>query len=304
MNAPRLATAFLALICVPVLCFAAEPEFQRSLTVNGNLTFNVCTTSGSIHVSGVDGNKVQISATLHKSSWHTMGNSGDMKAIAANPPIRQTGNAIQVGDADTCGGAKTHNIDIDYEILVPKNSTVEAVTGPGNVHVENIGGFVHAAAGSGNIIASNIGPDSKLATRAGTIDIQGAHGALMAITGTGNLSIRDSDVSEARLHTSSGNITTTNLHGGMRVNSGTGNLIIGGLPTADWKLETGSGAIQIHVDANAKFTLDAETGSGTIDSNLPSPLSGHITNGVLKGPVNGGGPTVQLYTGSGNIAFD
>ncbi|MGO8719652.1 MAG: DUF4097 family beta strand repeat-containing protein [Acidobacteriaceae bacterium] len=304
MYAPRLATAILALICVPALCYAAEPEFQRSLTVNGNLTFNVCTTSGSIHVSGVDGNKVQIAAKLHNSTWHTTGTSGDMKEIVANPPIKQTGNEIKVGDPDTCGGAKAHNIDIDYEISVPKNSTVEAVTGPGSVHVENIGGFVHAAAGSGAIIASNIGPDSKLATRAGTIDIQGAHGALMAITDSGNLSIRDSDVSEARLHTGSGNITTTNLHGGMRVNSGTGNLTIGGLPTADWKLETGSGAIQIHVDANAKFTLDAETGSGTIDSNLPSPLSGHVTNGVLKGPVNGGGPVVQLYTGSGNITFD
>ncbi|MHB1938125.1 MAG: DUF4097 family beta strand repeat-containing protein [Acidobacteriaceae bacterium] len=304
MNAPRLTTAFLGLLFASTLCYAAEPEFQRSLTVNGNLTFSVCSTSGSIHVAGVDGGKVAISAKLHNSSWHTTGTSGDMKELAANPPIHQTGNEIKVGDADTCGGAKAHNIDIDYEITVPKNSTVEAVTGPGSVHVENIGGFVHAAAGSGNIIAMNIGPDSKLATRSGTIDIQGAHGALMAITGSGNLSVRDSEVTEARLHTGSGTITTTNLNGGMRVNSGTGNLIIGGLPNADWKLETGSGNIQIHVGPNAKFTLDAETGSGTIDSNLPSPLSGHITNGVLKGPVNGGGPTVQLYTGSGNIAFD
>jgi DUF4097 and DUF4098 domain-containing protein YvlB len=304
MHAPRFATAFFAVIFLSTLCFAAEPEFHRSMTVNGNLTFSVCTASGSIHVAGVEGSKVAISANLHKSSWHTTGTSGDMKEIAANPPIHQTGNEIKVGDADTCGGAKAHNIDIDYEITVPKSSTVEAVTGPGNVHVENIGGFVHVAAGSGNIVASNVGPDSKLATRSGTIDIQGAHGAVMAVTGSGNLSVRDSDVSEARLHTGSGNITTTNLHGGMRVNSGTGNLTIGGMPSADWKLETGSGAIQIHVDPNAKFTLDAETGSGTIDSNLPSPLSGHITNGVLKGPVNGGGAMVQVYTGSGNITFD
>lgn len=305
MNAPRLGISLLALICVSTLCYAAEPEFQRSLTVSGNLTFSVCNGSGSIHVSGVDGSKVEISAKVHKSSWHNIGESGDMKAIAATPPIHQTGSAIQVGDPDTCGGAKARNIDIDYEISVPKSSTVEAKSGAGSIHVEGIGGFVHASTGNnGNIVASNIGPDSKLTTGPGTIDIQAAQGMVTAMAGTGSVAIRDSNVSEARLHTGSGDITAMNLHGGMRVNTGTGNLTIGGLPTADWKLETGSGSIHVHVDANAKFTLDAETGSGTIDSNLASPLSGHITNGVLKGPVNGGGPVVQLYTGSGNINFD
>jgi Putative adhesin len=303
MIAPRLSTAFFALIFASTLCYAAEPEFNRSLTVNGNLTFSVCSTSGSIHVAGVDGNKVEIDAKLHNSTWHTTGTSGDMKEIVANPPIHQTGNEIKVGDADTCGGAKAHNIDIDYEITIPKNSTVEAVTGPGSVKVENIAGFVHAAAGGGSIVATNIGPDSKLATRAGTIDITGAHGDLMAVTESGNLTVGNSTVTEARLHTGSGSITTTNLHGGMRINSGTGNLTIGGSPNSDWKLETGSGNIQIHIDQGAKFLLDVETGSGTIDSIFASPLSGHITNGVMKGPVNGGGPTVQVYTGSGNIAF-
>lgn len=304
MNAPRLSMAFFALLFASTVCYAAEPEFSRSLTVNGNLTFSVCSTSGSIHVAGVDGSKVQIAAQLHKSSWHNTGTSGDMKDIAANPPIKQTGNEIKVGDADTCGGAKAHNIDIDYEITVPKNSTVEAVTGPGSVKIENIGGFVHAAAGSGNITATNIGPDSKFGTRAGTIDITGAHGDLMAATGSGNLTVGDSTVTQARLHTGSGSVTTTNFHGGMRVNSGTGNLTIGGIPTADWKLETGSGNIQIHIDPSAKFLLDVETGSGTIDSNLPSPIPNHVTTGVLKGAVNGGGPTVQVYSGSGNILFN
>jgi hypothetical protein len=58
------------------------------------------------------------------------------------------------------------------------------------------------------------------------------------------------------------------------------------------------------MDPSAKFLLDVETGSGTIDSNLPSPIPSHVTSGVLKGAVNGGGPTVQVYTGSGNILFN
>ena len=120
MTAPRLSMAFFALLFASTLCYAAEPEFTRSLTVNGNLTFSVCSTSGSIHVAGVDGNKVQIDAKLHNSTWHTTGTSGDMKEIVATPPIKQTGNEIKVGDADTCGGAKAHNIDIDYEITVPE----------------------------------------------------------------------------------------------------------------------------------------------------------------------------------------
>ncbi|MGH9615917.1 MAG: DUF4097 family beta strand repeat-containing protein [Acidobacteriaceae bacterium] len=304
MYAPRLATVFLAFFSLTAVCLAEEPTFQRSLTVNGALALNVCSRSGSIHVSGTDGSKVQISATLHKSTWHATGTAGDIKSIVANPPIKQVGNSIEIGTDDTCSGPTAPNVEIDYEITVPKNSSVVAISGPGAIHMEGIGGFVHIATSSGNIAVNGIGPDSKIGTRSGTIDIQGAHGPLMALTGSGALSIRDSDVTEARLHTTSGDITTMGLRGGIRINSGTGNLNIGGLPTSDWKLETGSGSIQVHVAANAKFTLDAETGSGTIDSTLPAPLSGHIANGVLKGPVNGGGPTVQLYSGSGNIIFD
>jgi hypothetical protein len=36
---------------------------------------------------------------------------------------------------------------------------------------------------------------------------------------------------------------------------------------------------------------------------LPSPLSGHVTGGVLRGPVRGGGPEIKMYTGAGNITL-
>ena len=304
MHALRRVVAFLSLACIPTLCHAADIGFQRSLPVTGNVTFSVCTAAGIIHVAGTSGSKVEISAKIHGANWHDLGNSKEMKDIAATPPVQQAGNVIHVGNSDICSGKTDQNIAIDYEISVPKATTIVASTGAGDIHVESIGGFVRARAVNGNIVANGIGSDSFLRTGSGTIDIQGAHGTVAAQTGTGDLSVHDSDAGEVWLKSASGNITTLNFRGGLRAHTGTGTLTIAGAPTGDWKLGTGSGSIHMHINAAAKFDLDAESGSGTIDSKLPAPLSGHIANGVLKGPVNGGGPVVQLYTGSGNVDFD
>jgi len=295
--------ATITLVYFSTLAFAADITFQKTLPVSGPTALTVCNNSGTVHVTGVDGSKFQVSAIVHKSNWHSMANTDEMKGVAASPPIQQTGNAIHVGDKNTCGADVLHNIDIDYEISLPKNSTIIAKSGAGTIHVESIGGFVHAMTGSGDVVVNGIGTDSRLVAESGNLDIQGAHGTLLARSGGGNVTIRDSDLTDSRVETNSGNITSTNLKGGIRVNTGSGNLSMSGLPTADWEMRTGTGTIQFHADAGAKFELDAETGSGTIDSTLPSPLSGHITKGVLGGPVNGGGPEVKMYTGDGNITL-
>lgn len=298
-----LATLAAVLVCFSTQIFAADITFQKALSINGATALTVCTSSGLIHVVGVDGSKVQISATVHKTNWHSMASTEDMKKIAATPPVQQIGNAIHVGDNNTCGSNVLRNIDIDYEISIPKNATVIAKTGAGTIHAESITGFVHAATGNGDVIVNGVGNDSRLMTSAGNLDIQGAHGVLQARTSTGNLTIRDSDIKDSIIEAGTGNITATNLKGGVRVNTGNGNLSLAGLPTADWEMRTGNGTIQFHADAGAKFELDAETGAGTIDSSLSSPLNGHITNGVLRGPVNGGGSVVKMYTGNGNITL-
>ncbi len=301
---PTVALAVLAVACGSTFTYAADASFQRSLTVNGNVALDVCTNSGLIHVYGMDGNKIQISGKVHSTNWHMFGSSDDMKKIAAKPPIQQTGNAIHIGDRDTCGGHMFHNIAIDYEISIPKNSTVVVSNGSGDIHVESISGFLHADTGSGDIRANGIGSDSKLETGSGSIDVQAAQGTLKAHTGSGDVSIRDSQVSDARLGAGSGSITASNIRGGLRADTGSGSLNIGGDPTSDWKLETGSGSIHFHAIPKAKFTLDAESGSGSIDSKLPITVSGHIAQGVLRGPVNGGGPVVKMFTGSGNIDLE
>ncbi len=276
MRAFPIGIATAVLVCASAFASAADITFHKTLaaTGGGNVALHVCTSSGQIHVHGQDGNAIQISATIHKDKWHDIGDAGDMKKIAANPPILQTGNAIHVGDSDTCDGHVYQNIDIDYEIGVPNTANVVAISKSGNIHVETIHGFVHAGTASGDIAANEIGSDSKA---------------------------KSADSGDARLQTSSGNITATGVRGGVEARTNSGNLTIGGLPTADWTMETSSGNVQFQPDPAAKFSLDVEGGSGKVSSKLSGPVSDESSKGVLRGPVNGGGPVVKIYSVSGNI---
>jgi DUF4097 and DUF4098 domain-containing protein YvlB len=90
------------------------------------------------------------------------------------------------------------------------------------------------------------------------------------------------------------------VQGGLKVETGSGSLDITGQPTSAWKLETGSGNITLGL-GNARFTLDAETGSGSIKSDLPLQMQGSMDKHHVTGMVNGGGPTLKVETGSGDI---
>ncbi|MGD0368013.1 MAG: DUF4097 family beta strand repeat-containing protein, partial [Acidobacteriaceae bacterium] len=81
---------------------------------------------------------------------------------------------------------------------------------------------------------------------------------------------------------------------------GSGDIEIGGHPSSDWKLETGSGSVTLTV-GNAHFSLDASTGSGTVHSDPPITTHGALERHHIQGDVNGGGPTVRVETGSGDI---
>jgi hypothetical protein len=86
------ATAALALAAVPAL--ASEATFERSFTVKGRVELSVATGSGNIHLTHGSGNQVHVVGRV-KSNWG--GSDDQVKEIAANPPIDQTGNIIRIG---------------------------------------------------------------------------------------------------------------------------------------------------------------------------------------------------------------
>jgi hypothetical protein len=268
-----LAAAFLAMAALPVL--AAEATFERTLSVSGRVELSVSTGSGSIHLIRGSDNRVHILGKV-KSSWGA--NEERVREIAAHPPIEQTGNIVRIGTHHE----NLHNISIDYEIEAPASV------------------YLDASSGSGNVTDDGIGENTKLSTGSGNIHATGLHGNFSVDTGSGDIYAEQTGEGDAKAQTGSGNVELRNLRGGLRAGTGSGDIKVGGAPTQPWHLETGSGSVEFWA-GNAPLTLDASTGSGSIHTDREMLTQGSSDKHHVIGKLNGGGPTVRIETGSGDI---
>jgi len=268
-----LATAALALAAVPAL--ATEATFERTLKVSGHVDLSVATGSGNIHVTPGSGSQVHIFARV-KSNWG--GNDEKVREIAANPPIEQTGDIIRIGARHE----NLHNISIDYEIETPADS------------------YLDASSGSGNVTDDGVGENTKLNTGSGNIHATGLHGGFALNTGSGNIFAEQTGEGDVKVQTGSGSIELHDLKGGLHAGTGSGDIKVNGAPVADWKLETGSGSIEFWPGSTG-FTIDASAGSGSVHTDREMVVQGSFDRHHINGKFNGGGPTVRIETGSGEI---
>ncbi|MGB8539939.1 MAG: DUF4097 family beta strand repeat-containing protein [Acidobacteriaceae bacterium] len=302
LSRPAAAAIVVAMtMCLPA-AFAAEKSFDRTLSVNGPVTLRVSTGSGSIRVSPGSDNQVHIVGHVKSGNSWWGGSSDDVVAkVAANPPIDQAGNIIRVGDDH--GGDWARHVSIDYEITTPANTMLVAESGSGDLQLSNMNGTVKGHTGSGSIHADKLGAGSRLETGSGTIDASNLMGSTTLQTGSGEIHAQLGSAGDVVAGTGSGDIKLENVQGAVKAETGSGSVEISGQPTAPWKLETGSGEISLRLGNNAHFTLDAETGSGSVKSDPPLTMTTHgsIDKHHVSGTVNGGGPTIKAETGSGDI---
>jgi DUF4097 and DUF4098 domain-containing protein YvlB len=266
--------AALALAALPAL--ASEATFERNLNVNGRVELAVSTGSGHIHLTQGSGNQVHISGRV-KSNWNS-DNEQRVREIAANPPIEQTGNIIRIGK----NHENYHNISIDYDIQAPADA------------------FLEAGSGSGDISDDGVGTNAKLNTGSGSIRATGLKGSFKVETGSGDIYAEQTGEGDVKAQTGSGRIELKEIHGALHAGTGSGDIKISGSPTGDWHLGTGSGSVEFW-PGNTGFVLDASTGSGSVHTEHEMTVQGSFDRHHITGKVNGGGPTVRIETGSGDV---
>ncbi|HEX4067664.1 MAG TPA: DUF4097 family beta strand repeat-containing protein [Acidobacteriaceae bacterium] len=266
-------------VLVPAAALAADGTFDKTLHVSGQVMLSVNTGSGYIHVTPGTSSEVHIIGHVHANGWG-MGTSADdrVKQVVNNPPIDQTGNIVTIGRHQDW----MRNISIDYDITAPKGTQLEANSGSGDLRLQDLGGPLKANTGSGSI------------------DAGGFSGRVQLQTGSGDIRAGLQSANDVRATTGSGSIHLQGVDGALYAQTGSGDIEVGGRPNADWKLETGSGSVTLNT-GNARFSLDASTGSGSVHSDPPISTHGALERHHIQGDINGGGPTVRIETGSGDI---
>jgi DUF4097 and DUF4098 domain-containing protein YvlB len=266
------------LAAAPMAALAADGTFDKTLHVDGQVILSLNTGSGYIHVSPGSDNEVHIVGHVHAGSWGDFGSAQDrVNDVVAHPPIEQSGNIITVGKHTSY-----HNISVDYDVTTPKGTELEANSGSGDLRLLNLGGSLKANTGSGEIEASGL---------TGHVGLE---------TGSGDIHADMHAANDVKAETGSGSIHLQGVQGALYAQTGSGDIEVGGQPSTNWKLETGSGSVTLNV-GNARFSLDASTGSGSVHSDPPITTHGSLERHHIMGDVNGGGPTVRIETGSGDI---
>ena len=301
MNLRSLSTA-LIFATTAATAYAAEGSFSRTLNVSGAPTISIATGAGYIHVVTGSQNEVRINARVRSEhSWFGGGGSDSdrVKQITDNPPIVQSGNAITIGSSTD--SSKYRNISIDYDVTLPASTTLKVDSGSGDIEVANVNSLVAAETGSGDIRLNNVGPTPHVTTGSGSIRAQGVHGAAFLETGSGDIEFNQQAAGDVKAETGSGSIRLHGVNGAVRAGTGSGDVEIDGNPASDWKLESGSGSIHIALNSQAHYTLNASTSSGGINVSAPINRQNGADKEHIVGTVNGGGPTVKIATGSGDI---
>jgi DUF4097 and DUF4098 domain-containing protein YvlB len=239
------------------------------------------TGSGHIHLTVGPANHVHIVGHVKNSGFCLIcpGNSGDpaerVRQIAANPPIEQTGDILRIG----AHLGSLNNISIDYDIEAPPDA------------------YLDAGSGSGDILDSGVGTNAHLSTGSGNIHASGLTGGFSANTGSGDIQVEARGPGDVRAQTGSGNIDLSGLSGGLFARTGSGEIKLHGQPRSGWRISTGSGNVELWTDS-APINLEVSTGSGDIDVDGEKKDHEHHS---LNTRLHGGGPSVRIETGSGDI---
>jgi hypothetical protein len=274
-----LAAATFALL-TPVAARAAIGTFVRTLRVSGPVVLRIQTASGYIRVMPGASGEVRIVGHLHASGMaYGQPAAERIRRVLDHLPIQQDGNSISI--SRHLKG--TSNVVINYDITAPRGSQLEASTGSGNLRLAGLGGPLRAFTDSGSIQATGFTGHVWLRCGSG-----------------GGIDARLDGANDVMAHTADGAIRIRGVNGPLLADAGSGDIHITGRPAGDWLVHTGYGEVTLH-PGDAPFALDASTSSGWIYSKEAISTHGTQERHHVTGKVNGGGPTVRVETGTGDI---
>ena len=290
--------------------------FERSFPAIASIQLDVTTARGKITVrAGTTAEVVVVGRVSVRVAWNSPGNAVALaRSTADQPPIEHTGDTIRLRIPSD--GRTRRAVTIAYQVQVPTGTRVVTRSESGETRIDGVRGAVSVRTQSGAITLADLG-DTRVETGSGAVSIDGASplsvttsssgieakriGAKMYVrTQSGRVTASFVNEGDLDVETGSSAITIDGLDGGLAVLTQSGRVRVSGNPRRPWQVTTGSSAIDAEFRANAAFTLDATSGSGSVKAEHLI-VRGETGKHRVAGTIGRGGPTVQLMSRSGAI---
>src|SRR5438876_5677948 len=306
------------------LCVAQQGSVQKeggnwTSVANGSLSgvhnLHIKVEAGAVRVEG--GSNQGINYVIHNKSYESAEDRArrQFESYKVSSYVRGD-TAWIVGEWE---GGSPHKFSSEVNVTVPRNmemvkietaggevvttgisGRLEAQTGGGAIHLDDIGGSISVETAGGRIDVGNVGSDLTLRTGGGQIHIGSAKGKVVAESGGGDL-VLVSGSQGASLQTGAGTIHVDKCTGEVKAETAGGAIELGEI-SGDVTTETGGGSIKISSAGQVK----AETGGGGIE--LWGVPSAHVQTGA--GPIiakfvssRGQRSDSMLETGVGDITI-
>jgi hypothetical protein len=313
-----LLTAALILSLSPAVAQAQRVPFERSFDVKDAPIVDVSTIRGKIEVTVGDSGRVLVkgAATVRVGFNVPLDAPEIARDIAAHPPIVQEGNTIKL--RPPAEKAQQQAVTVNYEVTVPRDAhvttvsdsgatSVAGVSGPvairtqsAAIDVRDLGGTTEVKTGSGAVTADGVGGPFAVTTESSAFTGRGLKSDLRVRTGSGAVDAELAGGGSVDVQTSSSAIELQGVKSGVTASTQSGRIRIRGTSGDPWNVSTGSGAIDVALDANAILTLEATTGSGSVNVD-GATVQGVVSKKRVAGAIKGGGPLMRLISRSGSI---
>ena len=184
----------------------------------------------------------------------------------------QFGNRVEIKlhkTAQVCLGFCFQSIR--FEIRVPRESDLNVRTDDGNIRVDSVRGNLQLETGDGDVRLHDVEGLLHADTHDGNVDVRGRFELLNLHTGDGNI---DAEVSAASA------------------------------PQPGWMLRTGDGNVRLRLPDTLGMDLDARSGDGKVRVDFPMTTSSAAQENSVRAKINGGGISIELRTGDGDIQVE
>ena len=310
-----LLAGFAGTMGVGALAQTPDAVFERSFDVDEPIELDVASGPGSVTVrQGATGSAtVRGELTIHGDrggGWafwqrRTRLTTAEIEELTQQfesaPPVELSAGVLKVGHIED---EWSRGFSVDYEVVVPAQTDVRAVTGAGLVSIEGIDGEVEARSGSGRVSLRDIGGAVLARTGSGSIEAEGIAGSFNGESGSGSIDAALALEGDVSVATGSGRIALAGVDGALTARAGSGSITIDGRPAGAWALNSGSGPVLLRLPSDSAFRLEVRTGSGGISTSHPLTVQGDIDRHRLDGDVRGGGPLISVRTGSGGVRIE